>query len=481
MSRYAYERLTALDNSFLVFESANAPMHVASAGIFEAGPLRTPEGGIDIRRILHYVESRLHKLPRYREKLAYIPFENHPVWVDDERFNLLYHVRHTSLPRPGSVRQLKRLCARILSQQLDRGKPLWEMWVVEGLEGDRMAIISKVHHCMIDGITGADLLATLMSNEPETEIHEPANWIPRPTPSPSELLRDEVRARLRAPIDVLTWLARDPLSLWKSVRGGVAAIADVLGGVSHLGSETPLNRPIGPHRRFDWLSMEIAAVKEIRERVGGTLNDIVLTIVSGAVRRFLVQRNVDLRRIDFRAFVPVNVRPPEARGELGNRVAGWILDLPVDEPQAQRRHERILKETEKAKHSQQARGSQILTEAAEWTGSGVVGLAARLAESALPFNLVVTNVPGPPQPLYMLGSRLMETYPMVPLFVNQGLGIALFSNAGQLFWGFNADWDVVPDLHEFVEAISDSYEELRSIPAGASTAAVRPRRRRKAA
>lgn len=479
MSRYAYERLTALDNTFLVFESTNTPMHVASAAIFAAAPLRNAEGGIDFPRILQYVESKLHRLPRYRERLAYIPFENHPVWVDDERFNLLYHVRHTSLPRPGTERQLKRLCARIMSQQLDRGKPLWETWVVEGLEGDRMAMISKVHHCMIDGIAGVDLLATLLSADPTAEIEGPARWIPRPTPTGVELLRDEIATRLRAPLDVAGQLARNPSAMLSSLRAGIGAVAEALQGVTHLASDTPLNRPIGPHRRFDWLAMEIADLGEVRERLGGTLNDVVLSIVAGAMRRFLEQRHVDLRQIDFRAFVPVSVRTPEMRGTLGNQVAAWIIDLPVGEADAARRHGLIQKSTAAAKSSKQAHGTQILGEAAEWAGTAVLGLGARLAGRALPFNLVVTNVPGPRHSLYLLGARMLEAYPMVPLFVNQGLGIALFSNDGRLFWGFNADWDVVPDLHEIVGDVSAAFDDLRA--AATAAPAARGRRRHAAA
>ncbi len=482
MSRYAYERLTALDNSFLIFESANTPMHVATAATFEATPLRHADGGVDMQRILHYVESRLHLMPRYRERLAYIPFEDHPVWVDDERFNILYHVRHTALPRPGSERQLKRLCARILSQQLDRGKPLWEMWVIEGVEGNRLAIITKMHHCMIDGIAGVDLLASLMTNEPSkrnASIPEPKRWIPRPTPTPRELLRDEILTRLQAPLSLLGQLLQQPSEVLANVRAGAAAVAEVLQGATHLASDTPLNRPIGPHRRFDWLTMEMDALQEIREHLGGTLNEVVLTIVSGAVRRFLTQRNIDVDQIDFRVFVPVNVRQPEAHAKPGNQVAAWIIDLPVREPDVLQRHEQLRRHTDHAKHSQQTKGTQILVEATEWTGTTVLGLATQLMERTLPFNMVVTNVPGPPKALYLLGARMLALHPMVPLFVNQGLGVALFSNAGRLFWGFNADWDVVPDLHQFVEAISASFEELHALAAPRRTAT--PRRRRRAA
>jgi len=461
MADYRYERLTALDNSFLVFESANTPMHVASTAIFEAGPLRTAAGGVDIERITAHIAACLHRIPRYRERLAYIPIEAHPVWIDDERFNLNYHIRHTSLPKPGDERRLKRLAARVMSQQLDRGKPLWETWIVEGFDGDRMAMISKTHHCMIDGISGVDLLTVLLSPTPDATPRDPVRWVPRPAPSPLALLRAEVVQRVGAPLGVAARLLRDPANLVADVRDGLAAVAETLGAGMGLASATPFNQPIGPHRRFDWIGMELAALREVRERLGGTLNDVVLATVAGAVRRFLERRAVPLRDLAFRVFVPVSVRGASERNTLGNRVAGWLVDLPIAEHRAAARLAKVAATTARLKASRQTRGTEILTGLTEWTGSTLLGLAGRLATQATPFNMVVTNVPGPPPPLYLLGARMLEAYPMVPLFVNQGLGIALFSNAGKIFWGFNADWDVVPDLHDFVSDIESAFAELR--------------------
>lgn len=464
MAHYAYERLSALDNSFLVFEDANAntPMHVASAAIFEAGPLSAGDGGINIERITAHIASRLHRIPRYRERLARIPIEGHPVWIDDERFNLHYHVRHTCLPKPGDERQLKRMSARIMSQQLDRGKPLWETWIVEGLEGGRMAMLSKVHHCMVDGVSGVDLLTVLLSPTPTTAIHDPVRWIPRPAPSAAALLRDEIGARINAPLSFVSRLLRQPAAVMTEARDDLEAVAESLGASLRLASDTPLNAPIGPHRRFDWMPMDIAAVREVRQRLGGTMNDVVLATVSGAVRRFLERRSVDVSQLEFRVFVPVSMRGADDRGKLGNRVAGWFVDLPIAERDPRKVLASVRDTTMRLKGSRQSRGAEIFTEMSEWTGTSVLSLGMRLASRAHPFNLVVTNVPGPPQPLYLLGARMLEAYPMVPLAQNMGLGIALFSYAGRLFWGFNADWDVVPDLHDFVSAVGTSFAELRN-------------------
>ncbi len=465
MPNYAYERLGFLDHSFLRLESQTQPMHVSGVGIYEAGPLRKPDGGIDIDRIREYLESRLHYIPRYRQALAFTPIEGSPVWVDDQHFNIQYHVRHSALPRPGDERQLKRLSARIMSQQLDRSRPLWEMWVVEGLEGgDRFAIIAKVHHAMVNGVSSVDLLTVMLSPEPIDAFERAPRWIPRPAPTPLQLFEAEALRRLKAPVEAALDLRRavqrieDPRSgLQSAVRATTSAIAGMVRQVS----TTPLNQPIGPHRRFDWTAMSLAEVKAVRHGLGGSVNDVVLATVTGAVRRFFEGRRVNVDTLDFRVMAPVSVRAPGERGTLGNRVSAWMVDLPLAERDPRRVIAKIRETTEKLKASKDAMGAEMLTKAVSWTPSTLLSLGARLMTRAYPFNLVVTNVPGPQMPIYLLGARMLHNYGMVPLTDYLGLGIVLFSYDGSLTWGFNADWDLLPDLHDFVVATTDSFAELR--------------------
>ncbi len=457
------DRLSSLDNFFLLFEGQNTHMHVAITAIFDAEPVATGEGGVDIERIRAFIASRLHRIPRYRQRLSYTRLLSRPVWVDDDRFNINYHVRHISLPRPGDEQQLQGLAARIKSQQLDREKPLWETWIVEGLQGGRFAMITKVHHCMVDGISGADLLAVLLQSAPRATMEPSPRFTPRPAPSRLALLRQELERRVSTPLALAARFVREPQRGLHSVREAIGALGDVLPTTLRRASDTPFNRPIGPHRRFAWLAMDLAAVKEIKNRLGGTLNDVVLAIVRGAIRRFLQGRGMNVDTLDVRALVPVSTRTPDERGTLGNRVAAWIVDLPVAELRLEGRRwlNQLRATTSNLKETQQAVAAEAFTEAAGWAGSTIPSLAMQLALRARPFNLVVTNVPGPQLPLYMLGARMLEVYPQVPLFTNQGLGVALFSYAGGLYWGFNADWELLPDLHDFVEAIQGSFDELR--------------------
>jgi len=477
MPRYAYERLTALDNSFLLFERPGAYMHVASTAIHDAAPLRSPDGGIDIDLIKRGIEGILHRIPRYRQKLAWVPLENQPVWIDDERFNLHYHVRHTSLPRPGDEDQLRKLSARVMAQRLDRTRPLWEIWVVEGLEGDRFAVINKVHHCMIDGVSGVDLMNVMMSSSPDTEIPEAPPFVPRPAPSSFELLRDEVLRYAQLPLRAigdLSRLLREATDTRRQVLVRARALAQTLGASLRPASSTPLNASVGPHRRFDWMTMELDTIKQLRRELGGSLNDIVLTIVTGAVRRFMQYRRVDPASLDFRIMAPVSVRSESERGRLGNRVSAWIVPLPLDLSQPTSQLRAISARTEELKNSKSAVGAEVLTQAAEWTPATLLSLGARNATRLLPFNMVVTNVPGPQQPLYLLGARMREIYPLVPLMDHLGLGIALFSYDGQLCWGFNADYELVPDLDHFVRCVAESFEDVQRA-AGLSPAA-KPKR-----
>jgi WS/DGAT/MGAT family acyltransferase len=468
MARYAYERLSALDNSFLVLETPHGCMHVASTGIFETGTLRDRGDGVDFEAIKRAMEAILHLIPRYRQKLQWIPFENHPVWVDDAGFNLNYHVRHTALPHPGSERQLKRLAARIMSQHLDRSKPLWETWVIEGLEGDRFAIVNKIHHCMIDGVSGVDLMAILMSPTPTREIPDAPPFVPRPAPTRAELVRGELFRRAALPVGVLRdvrTFAREAQDLRHEVEVRARALAETLGWTFRGPSDTPLNQPIGAHRRFDWTVTQIAEIREIRKALGGSLNDVVLATVAGAVRSFLQRRGVDPSGIDFRVLSPVSTRAETERGSLGNRVSGWIVALPIDEPDPHTRLDRVIEQTAALKESKQAVAAELLTRLADWTPARLLSLGARRATQILPFNMVVTNVPGPQMPLYVLEAKMLESYPSVPLTGRLGLGIALFSYDGKLCWGLNADWELIPDLHEFVGFIESSFRELRALAA----------------
>jgi WS/DGAT/MGAT family acyltransferase len=474
MPRYTYERLSAQDNSFLLMETPTVYMHVAGTQIFEAGPLRNREGGIDITAVKRSIESVLHLIPRYRQKLKWIPYENHPVWVDDRRFSLDYHIRHTALPRPGNDEQLKRLAARIMAQLLDRTKPLWEYWVVEGLQGDRFAVVSKIHHCMIDGASGADLAQILMSLTPDRELPDVLPYIPRPAPSGSELFRDEWGRRVSLPLAAVRSFRefnQHTEDLRYEVVKRAKALASLVPYAIRSASETPLNGRLGPHRRVDWLTMPLAEVKAVRRALGCTVNDIVLTTVAGAVRDYLTRRRVNPDPLDFRVSAPVSVRRDADHGTLGNKVSSWIIQLPIDRADPIERLEAIYQVTQKLKKSEQALGVEMLMAAAEWAPSVLLSLGSQATSG--PINMIVTNVPGPQVPLYMLGSKLLEMFPQVPLLENTGLGVALFSYDGSLFWGFNADPELVPDLAAFVSAISKSFKQLKET-ASVRSASARP-------
>ena len=468
MAYWHYDRLSALDVTFLEIEETNVHMHVGAVAVFEAAPLTTAENTLDIERIRAAVEASLMQSPRFRQRLATVPLFDHPVWVDDDRFNLAYHVRHTSLPRPGDTRLLKRLAGRILSQKLDRGKPLWEMWVVEGVENDRFALIVKAHHCMVDGISGLDLLSGLMRVEPDPTVTPTRPWYPRPAPSGAQLLPDETLRRAAFPLSLMSSAARaltQPAQVLGTLQDAALGLSEVVGAGLEPTSPTPLNPDIGPHRRFDWTELAIPAVTEIRSHATGTLNDVVLATAAGAIGRFLSARGLPLEGLRFRAQVPVSLRTAAQRGQAGNRVAMLLAELPVAERDPLRRLERVTETTAKLKRSRQRAGVELLEELGDRALTSLWIFFARLATWQRSFNVVITNVPGPPCPVYMLGARLHEIYPLVPLANNQALGIALFSYDGKLFWGFNADWDTLPDLHELVVAVDEEFESLRKAAA----------------
>jgi WS/DGAT/MGAT family acyltransferase len=460
------DRLTALDASFLHLENASSHMHVASVTVFEGPPPAYDE-------LLEHVEARLALVPRFRQKLRFVPLsQGRPVWVDDPHFNLHYHLRATALPPPGSEEQLKNLASRVFAQQLDRTKPLWEIWLVHGLErtgesvdeANRFALLSKTHHCLVDGIAGVDISAVIFdtAREPEAPPAVPA-WHPRPEPSSAELLTDALLERATQPAEIARSAraaARAPIK----VAGRAVEALSAVGALARTGLRAPpttLNVDIGPHRRYDWVRAELDVVKGIKNELGGTVNDVVLATVTGALRRFLEHRGEETDGIELRAMVPVSVRPTEERGMTGNRVAAMMAPLPVFEPDPVERLRLVSESMAGLKDSKQAIGAQMLTELGGFAPPTVMSQAARLQARQRFFNLVVTNVPGPQIDLFVLGRRLIDLFPMAPLARRQALCIAVMSYAGRLNFGLLADFDAIPDLWVVAEGIEESLEELR--------------------
>jgi len=473
MTDFHYEPLTYLDASFLALETRSSHMHVTGVALFDAAPLKGDDGGIDFTRVKAHIGSKLQYIPRYRQRLEWVPYDRRPVWVDDQHFNFDYHVRHTSLPRPGNDEQLRGLAGRIVSTKLDRNKPLWELWVVEGLSNDRFAIIAKIHHCMIDGLSGVDLTTILLNVVPDSAIEEAPEWTPRPAPTPTQLAVAEAARLTRRLIDGLTnvgevvkeGMAATDRALDKSA----AALSSLRSGWLTASAKTPLNPEIGSNRRFNWAEMDLAGVKHVKDTLGGSVNDVVLAITAGAVRRFLIeQRDYDPSNAEFRVMNPVSTRSASQQGQMGNQVAMWLVDLHISEPDPARRYEAIKETTANLKATNQALGAATIVELSAGTPMTLLSLASRLAGPRIrPFNMTVTNIPGPQFPMYLLESQMLANYPMVPLWGQHGIGVALFSYNGRLLWGIQADYDAIPDSDEFVVAVHESFRELQEL-AGAA-------------
>jgi WS/DGAT/MGAT family acyltransferase len=457
MAHYNYTRLSIQDNDFLRWESPSLPMHTSGVQLFASGDLATEEGGIDFDRIKRATEAVLHRVPRYRQKLMWIPGTDRAIWVDDPKFSIDYHLRHISLPRPGTDAQLKHLASRIMEYPLDRSRPLWETWVVEGLQGHRFAMVAKTHHCMIDGSSGMDLANLMMSREPRDRIDEPPRYIPRPMPSPRALAREERTRRLQGPARMAGRLRAfaSEVDDWASELGDRArAVAEMAGYKIRPASQTPLNGEIGPHRIFEYADFSFEDLRAVRRELDASINDLVLTIVTGALRRFLTRRSVRLDGIDFRVSTPVNVRTEKDEGRVGNRVSSWIVPLPLDEPDPLEALARIHQTTQRLKDENAAVAVEMMNALQEWFPIDIQSASAGTQ------NMIVTNVPGPPFPLYLLGAELLGIYPQAPLIANLGLVIGVVTYNGRMCWGFNADLDRVPDLADFRADIACSLERL---------------------
>jgi diacylglycerol O-acyltransferase / wax synthase len=451
------DRLTGLDASFLHLERDSAHMHVGSTLIFEGEPPPYDE-------LVETIERRLHLVPRYRQRLAFVPMQQgRPVWVDDPHFNSRYHVRHTALPRPGTETELKRLSGRLFSQGLDRDKPLWEIWLVQRLKGDRFAIVTKTHHALVDGVSGVDIATVLFDTARDpAPIPEPASWIPRPLPSGAQLLADALLERATVPGEIargVRALARGPRQVLDRVRRDLAAVGS-LAWAGGGAPPSPLNVDIGPHRRFTWVDGDLSQFKAIKDELGGTVNDVVLTAVTLALGRFLRSRGEDISGMELKAMVPVSVRADAQRGALGNRVSTMYAPIPVGVDDPVECFGVVHAAMADLKSSGQAVGAEVLTGLTGFAPPTIMSQAARLSARQRFYNLVVTNVPGPQMPLYILGRELQAIYPQVPLALRQSLGIAIMSYNGRLNFGLLGDYDAMPDLEQLSSHLEAAIDEL---------------------
>ncbi|MGA8746850.1 MAG: wax ester/triacylglycerol synthase family O-acyltransferase [Solirubrobacterales bacterium] len=462
------DRLTAVDASFLTNESATSHMHVGAILIFEGPPPRYVD-------LVEHVRGRLSQVPRFRQRLVVPPLEaGRPLWADDVNFNLTYHIRHTALPAPGGEEELRRLAGRVFSQQLDRSKPLWEMWLAQGLERDRFAILTKTHHAMVDGTSGVDIGTVLFDLEP---VPEPApvddDWVPRPSPSTTELVGRGAVDLAVAPVRLAERAIEaviHPEAAAKRVVAALEGVTEVVGAFADPAPDVPLNQPIGPHRRFVWARSELATFKRIKDALGGTVNDVVLTVVTGALREWLHGRGIRTEGLELRALVPVSIRAEDEHGQLGNRIAAMRGPLPVYVEDPVRRLRIVSEEMEGLKRSKQALGAEVISRFNDFAPPTLLAQASRINFSTRLFNLIVTNVPGPQIPLYVLGRELEEVFPVAFLPQNHALAVAIMSYNGRIGFGLLADYDSMEDVEAIGRGIGESLARLEAA-AGAAAAA----------
>jgi len=452
------DRLSPLDASFLFMEESTTPMHVGGLMTFDATP------GFDPDRFIALIGQRLAGVPRYRQKIREVPGHlGLPVWVDDPTFELDYHVRRSALPAPGSDAQLRELVGRLVSRQLDRARPLWEINLIEGLADDRFAIVTKIHHAMVDGLASIDVGTVLLDVTPTPRESPPDDWHAAPEPSGLELAADAVGEQIRRPQLMFGTAQRAMLDV-RSVARTSGAMFAAAWSASRPAPTNPLNAPIGRQRRFGTSAGELDDYKAIRKEHGGTVNDVVLAVVTGALRRWMTTRGEPVRATTtVRAMVPVSVRARSAAGKLGNQISAYFVDLPVGEPDPVTRLQTVAAAMAGHKGSGQAIGASALIGLVGLTTPTVHGLGARLTSSmsSRMFNVVVTNVPGPQFPLYAMGARMRDMYPVVPLAKGQTVSIGITSYDGGIFYGLNADRDAMGDVDVLADAIGASLDELR--------------------
>jgi diacylglycerol O-acyltransferase / wax synthase len=452
------DRLSSLDVSFLANESSSSHMHVGGILIFEGPPPSYED-------LLEHVNSRLHLVPRFRQKLIHPPAQTgRPFWIDDPNFNLEYHVRHSALPAPGSEEQLRRMAGRVFSQRLDRTKPLWELWLVQGLTRKRFALVTKTHHALVDGISGVDIATVLFDLKPVPEpVEADDHWVPSPEPSRATLVAKGIEDLLATPVRAARRLERaveHPEQALRQATGAVEGIAEIGWNFANPAPDVPLNVEIGSHRRFEWVRGDLGQFKKVKNALGGTVNDVVLAVVAGALRDWLQGRGIRTQGLELRAQVPVSIRATDERGQLGNRLTAMRAPLPVYVTDPVRRLHTVSQAMAGLKQSKQALGAEAISRFNDFAPPTLLAQAARINFSTRLFNLVVTNVPGPQVPLYLLGREQEDVFPVGFLPPNQALFVAIISYNGGMNFGLLADYDAMGDVHVVAEGIERSIAEL---------------------
>ena len=454
------DRLSAVDATFLHQEDENAHMHIGGVVILEGPPPAYDE-------FLAHLESRLDQVPRYRQKLAVPPVQaGRPLWIDDPNFNLEYHVRHSGLPAPGGEAQLLRLCSRVFSQRLDRDKPLWEMYIVEGLRGGRWALISKTHHALVDGVSGAELLTVLFDLTPDyAPVQDSSSsWRPQPPPSMAGLLaagmRDLVSLTTGVASSAVRVAANPPRRMAGLARDAIEGLGEVAGALLNAAPPTPLNVPIGPHRRYSIVRARLDDYKLVKNAFGGTINDVVLCVVAGAMARWLRGRGIRTEGLVLRAAVPVSTRGGDEHNALGNRITLLLAALPVNIDDPVLRLEAVRREMDGVKKSKQALGANIIVGLQNFAPPTLLAQSSRIGMSPRMYNLLVTNVPGPQFAVYALGRRLHEIFPIAFLAPDHALAVAIMSYDGGVNFGILGDYDVMFDMDTVTQGVEASLDEL---------------------
>ena len=462
------DRMNPLDASFLYLENGTTHMHIASCALFEG-----PAPGFD--ELVSLLAGKLPLVRRYRQRVRFVPLDlGRPVWVDAPDFDVDYHVRHTALPPPGGEAELEHLMGRLMSQELDRSKPLWEAWMVEGLQGGRWAVISKVHHCMVDGVAGVDLISLMLDPTPTPAPLPADDWRPEPEPSTARLVTDALANVATSPAEQI----RAARGLIQAPGRTVRRALDVAAGLRSYGAAlrptppTSLDGSIGPHRRWTCARATLDDVRVVRRALGGTVNDVVLATITSGFRQLIVARGEDPAHVALRTLVPVSVRTESARGIFDNRVSAIFFDLPVHIADPVERLAAVRAEMQRLKASHEAEAGEALMALVGTIPPTLTARATRLAARVLTrvqqrsMNTVTTNVPGPPLPLYAAGREMIEYLPFVPLGPGVRIGVAILSYNGKLAFGVTGDRDSATDI----AVVADGIEaEMTALLALAST------------